>query len=483
MRYKERVYAKCGLCAERNSTVRSVSMSSDLHIFNRPFYDVVGASKIDCTTPSNSGDTEVYIISNQTGLTFDIVFTANTESFTDINASQFNYTIHKYNNNLGLFNDQPIYKSDIIDWSTFSATSATIQTVVINNLELDGDYILKGNFKNNFATEFANILRDTYDTNSNVIGDNYGLYESDRDFYFVAIKEADTPILTIGSQTVLPVGTFTVTSIDLLNTQTDIPISDEFPTYLVALNGLTLVENDDYIITAITNTTTIKLLNPAMSGDVLTMLFVNISGNNDIINKIIDTPLTIISGTTGNQGSNDVFYNTSTGKYEIYLDTTPINSNDILITLNGAILANNIDYYQSISNPKRIILEGFIISGDIINVYYNGFTNIVGRLETPKPNISWSINTPPVNDSGVFTIEVSSASTFNNLVTSGSVGYISGEINYNYTLGIPGRYGDTFYYRVKNEKRYETLCGDIISSVKYSEVVPIKLETNVNDSY
>jgi hypothetical protein len=483
MRYKERVYAKCGLCSERNSAVRSVTMSSDLHIFNRPFYDVVGASKIDCTTPSNSGDTEVYIISNQTGLTFDIVFTANTESFTDINSSKFNYSIHKYDNNSGAFNQQPIYKSEVIDWTTFSTTSATTQTVSISNLELDGEYILKGNFKNNFATEFANVLRDTYDTNANVIGDNYGLYESDRDFYFVALKEADTPIIGTGSQTATPVGTFTVTSIDLLDTQTDIPISDEFPTYLVALNGLTLVENDDYIITAITSTTTIKLLNPAVSGDVLTMLFVNINGNNDIINKIIDVPLTIISGTTDNQGSNDVFYNTSTGKYEIYLDTIPINSDDILITLNGAILANNVDYYQSISNPKRIILEGVIMPSDIINVYYNGFTNIVGRLETPTPNISWSINTPPINDSGIFTIEVSSASTFNTLVTSGSVGYISGEINYNYTLGIPGRYGDTFYYRVKNEKRYQTLCNSIINSVTYSEVVPIKLETNVNDSY
>jgi hypothetical protein len=277
-------------------------MSSDIHIFNRPFYHVVGAAKIDCATPPNSGDTEVYIISNQTGLTFDIVFTANTESFTDVNASQFNYTIHKYNNNLGGFNQQPIYESDVIDWSTFNTTSATTQTVPINNLELDGDYILKGNFKNNFATEFANISRDTYNTNANIIGDNYRIYESDRDFYFVALKEVDTPIIGTGSQTAVPVGTFTVTSIDLLDTQTDIPISDEFETYLVALNGLTLVENDDYIITAITKTSTIKLLTPAVSGDVLTMLFVNISGNNDIINKIIDVPLTIISVTNENQG-------------------------------------------------------------------------------------------------------------------------------------------------------------------------------------
>jgi hypothetical protein len=483
MRYKERIYGKCGHCVERNSTVRSVTMSSDLHIFNRPFYDVVGATKINCISPPVSGDTGVYIVSNQTGVTFNMVFTANTESFTDVNASQFNYSIHKYNNNLGVFNNQPIYNSDIIEWLSFSATSATTQTIPINSLELDGDYILKGNFRNNFATEFANILGDEYNTNTDIIGGNYGIYESDRDFYFVALKEADTPIIGVGSQTAVPVGTFTVTTIDLFDTQTDILISEEFPTYLVALNGLTLVEDYDYIISAMTNTSIIKLLNPAISGDVLTMLFVNIGSNNNIINKVIDVSKAIVSGTTDNQGTEEIYYNTTTGKYEIYLDTIPINGNDILITLNGAILANNIDYYQSISNPKRIILEGVIIIGDIINIYYNGFTNLVGGLETPTPSISWSINTPPINSEGQFTIEVSSASTFNTLVTSGSVGYISGEINYNYTLGIPGRYGDTFYYRVKNEKRYETLCNSIISSVKYSEIIPIKLETNVNDSY
>jgi hypothetical protein len=213
------------------------------------------------------------------------------------------------------------------------------------------------------------------------------------------------------------------------------------------------------------------------------MLLVGIGANSKIVNKVIDVSYIITSGTTGGQGINDIYYNTTTGKYELYVDTTPINGNDILITLNGAILANNIDYYQSITNPKRLILEGVIVTNDIINIYYNGFTNLVGELYSPTPNISWSINNPPINDSGVFTVEVSSASTFNTLVTSGNVNYVAGEINYNYTLGIPGNYGDNYYYRVKNEKKYRTLCNSIVSSIKYSEVVPIKLITNSGNSY
>jgi hypothetical protein len=42
--------------------------------------------------------------------------------------------------------------------------------------------------------------------------------------------------------------------------------------------------------------------------------------------------------------------------------------------LNGVTLANGGDYYQSISNPKRI-LEGDLLIEDIITIllsYYNG---------------------------------------------------------------------------------------------------------------
>ena len=491
MSYQERIYAKCGFCAERNSTTRSVNMSSDLYIFNRPFYDISGATKIDCTTPPNSGltsgDTGVYIISNQTGITLNMVFTANTESFTDLNQSKFSYSVYKYNTNLGLFNNQPIYTSNVIEWSSFSATSATTQTIPISSLPIDGDYILKGNFTNNSATEFSNLLGETYNTNSTIVGEDYGIYQPDRDFYFVALKEAEIPTLGAGTQTATPVGSFTVYTIELVDKQTDIAISEEFPTYLVALNGLALAENYDYIITGITSgsvsTTVIRLLSPAVTGDILTTLFVGLGGNNEIINKIIDISSVITSGVTGGEGSNSVYYNTTSGKYEIFVDTTPISANDILITLNGAILANNVDYYQSRTNPKRIILEGLLLVGDIINVYYNGFTNLTGGLDTPTPNISWSLATPPISNNGVFTVEVSSASTFTSLVTSGSVNYVAGELNYNYTLSVPGNYGDEFYYRIKNEKRHQTLCNSIVSSIKYSEVIPIKLLTNYGNSY
>jgi hypothetical protein len=491
MSYQERIYGQCGLCPERNRTTVSVNMSSDIYVFNRPFYDLSDVTKIDCTSPPNSGltsgDTGVYIISSQTGITIDFTFTANTESFTDLNNSKFNYGVHKYNSNIGAFNKQPVYKSDVIEWSSFSGTSATTQTIPISGISLDGDYIIKGNFINNVATEFGILLNESYNTELYITGDEYGAYQPDRDFYFVALKEAATPQINKGVNKVAAINSFIVASFELQKGQTVVTIQDTFKSYLVALNGVVLANGYDYSTTVITGsnvtTTVLTLVSPAVVGDMITITYISTGNDNDIVNKIIDIASPIVSGITNGEGSNSVYFNTTTNKYEVYIDTTPISKNDILVTVNGAVLANNIDYYQSISNLKRIILEGNLIIGDIINVYYNGMTNLVGNIMTPVPSISWVINEAPINTNGIFVVEVSSASTFTTLSTSGSVKYIAGEFTYNLIIPISGNYGDEFYYRIKNEKQYRTLCNSIIKSIKYSEVIPIKLGISSTNNY
>ena len=491
MSYQERIYGQCGFCPERNQTVRSVNMSSDFYIFNRPHYNLTGATKIDCTLPPNSGltsgDTGVYIIGIQTGITVDFIFTGNTESFTDLNQSKFKYTVHKYNTNLSGFSINAIYTSDNIEWPSFSATSATTQTIPVASINLDGDYIVKGHFVNNVSTEFGTLLGETYDTQRYITSDEYAIYQSDRDFYFVSINEAEKPQLGQGVDTVSPVGTFVVSSIELQENQTRVVISETFNSYIVALNGMTLAENYDYTITTIisgsVSTVLIELVSPAVLGDILTVTYISIGGSNEIINKIIDISSPVISGATNGQGSNDAYYNTTTGKFEIFIDTDPISQNDIMVTINGAILANKIDYYQSTSDLRRIILEGDLVIGDIINVYYNGITNLAENITTTTPSISWTITTPPTTNDGIFVVEVSSASTFNTIISSAETSYSIGEIAYFSIIPLAGNYGDTFYYRIRNEKRYYTLCNSIVKSIKYSEVIPIILGINSTNSY
>jgi len=491
MSYQERIYGQCGLCPERNQTTRSINTSSDFYVFNRPSYTVTGATKIDCTTPPNSGltsgDTGVYLISTQTGITVDFIFTGNTQSFTDLNQSKFTYSVYKYNTSLSGFNRNAIYTSPTIEWSSFSATSATTQTIPISSLDIDGDYLIKGNYINNIATEFATLLGEKYDTSKFITADQYSIYQPDRDFYFVSVKESDVPTIAQGTNQVLPVGTFIVTSIELVANQTTVLVSDTFQSYIIALNGITLAENYDYTISGITSgsvsTTLITLNSPAIYGDILTATYISIGSNNEIIDKIIDISGPIVSGVTDGQGTNSVYYNTTTNKYEVFIDSDPVTSNDIMVTVNGAILANNIDYYQSTSNTKRIILNGDLYVDDIVIIYYNSLNNVVGNILTTTPTISWFITNPPINTNGKFVVEISTATTFNVITSSASTNYIVGEVNYNSPLPVTGSYGDVFYYRIKNEKNYYTLCNSIVKSIKYSEVVPITIGINSTNSY
>ena len=489
-KYQTRIYDQCGICSNKNSVKNTYNTSSDMYVFNTPFFDVSGATKIDCTSPPNSGltsgDTGVYIIGTETGITFTFTFTANTESFTDENQSKFRYDIHRYNGNIGSFNTTPIYSSDDIEWSSFSATSATTQTLKISDITLDGDYIIKGQYKNKYATEFGSALGIEYDTSLYNQSDEYGIYRADRDFYFVAMREADTPQPSLGTNLITAPDSFVVSSVSLVDGQTDIIVNATFNSYIVALNGLVLAETLDYIISGLTGnvvSTLIQLVSPAKTGDILTVTYINAGASNVIYGEVYDIINPIPSGPLNGQGSNDVYYNTTTNKYELYLTYDPISQNDILITLNGAVLANNIDYYQSTSNPKRIIFEGSILVGDIINAYYNTITNLVGQIVNPEPSFGWVITNAPINTDGTFTVEVSTTDTFTGVTTSGTVEYIAGETVYNLPLQLSGNYGDELYYRIKNEKRYYTLCDSIVNSIKYSEVIPIVLGINSTNNY
>ena len=215
----------------------------------------------------------------------------------------------------------------------------------------------------------------------------------------------------------------------------------------------------------------------------LTTAYISVGSTNKIVDKVIDIDEPIISGVTNGQGSNNVYYNTTTNRYEVFVDSDPISSDDIMLTLNGAILANNIDYYQSTSNIRRIILNGDLFVGDILVVYYNSLTSVVGEILTPTPTVSWFINTPPINTNGKFIIEVSTTTTFNTITSSASTNYIIGEVNYNSPLPVTGNYGDVYYYRIKNEKEYYTLCNSIVKSIKYSEIIPITIGINSTNAY
>jgi len=477
MRYQERIYIQNENGAVRNKDILNVNMSSDICVFDSPLFYLSGASKLDCTG-STSGTS--YIITGDTEtIPLGFNFTANTNSFVNTNA-KFKFGIYKYTPIFSGFSTTPVYMSPLIDYSAFSATNITTQNVVGNNLSLDGEYLVKAFYQFGSCTDFLNRIGKTFDTSNNIGGTEYGIYNNDLDYYFIALKQAETPIFITSSSNATPFNQLTQRVLPVVDKQTVVPVpSNIVGDFVLTLNGLVLAKDLDYI----TSGSVVTLSGETFSDDILTVIYTSGGGNN-LVSDVIDVNISITSGATDGEGANLIYYNTTTSKYEIYTSVTPLGTNgNILVMVNGASLASGIDYYQSTTKPKRIILEGDILIGDIITIIYFPVINVVNALDTNTPIITWSIPTAPELINGYFSLEVSSANTFSSFYYSAATDYVIG--NTYYTLGFTasGTVGTQFYYRVKNEKNYTTICGDNVNTTAYSEIIPVVIQSNSINSY
>jgi hypothetical protein len=476
MRYQERIYIQNQNSAVRNRNFNNFNMSSDMCVFNNPLYNISGATKIDCTGSTVTGATYIISANTQTiPLTFD--FTANTQTFIDTNAN-FRYQIYKYENILDIFNGIPVYKSETLQYSAFSATNTTTQYIPSSGVTIDGDYMIKGFYQFSACTDFLKRLGKGVDTINYIYGDQYGIYDKNLDYYFVAIKQAEIPNFVNNGTNDSASNTLTQSVILPASGIQYIPKPPNIGNFILTLNGLVLANDLDYSYSG----DVVTLNGLTADDDIITFIYTSAGGPN-LISDNIDIATSIVSGSSNNQGSNLAYFNTTSGKYEIYTSVTPSQLNDIIVMLNGVTLANNIDFYQSTTNTKRIILEGDIFVGDIITIVYFPANSTVNGLNTNTPIVSWSITELPQKDNGYFSLEVSTANTFTNFYYSGNSIYNTSSVFYSDSFIATGTVGTTLYYRVKNQKNYETLCGDIVTTIAYSDIIPVVIQSNAINSY
>lgn len=473
MRYQEPIYIQNNNSAVRNKDILNVNMSSDICIFGAPLFTMSGASKIDCT--GSTGTT--YVVSTATTIDLSFHFTGNTDSFT-ANSATFKYEIYKYNSNASSFVLPPIYQSNIFNYSGFSGTSILTESIPVNKLVLDGEYLIKGYYQFSACTNFLGLLGKTVDTITYRSGKQYGLYDNELDFYFIAMTEADAPkLLNSGSNTPLASKLFQQVILPIegqKNFTIDFGIVGDF---VLTLNGLVLALNYDYTISG----SVITLVDSSVKGDIVTIIYTT-SGGNTLNSDNINITSAIPSGSTDNQGTNQAYYNTTQGKYEIYASVAPETGGSILVMINGVTLANGVDYYQSISNAKRIILQGNLMVGDMITLVYFPSVSVINGLLTNNPVVSWLVKAPQLIN-GTYTLQVSTGSSFSTIYSSSSQDYVVGKTVYYDTFVASGQIGTYLYYRIKNEKNYVTLCGDVITSTAYSDIIPIIIQTNAINSY
>ena len=474
MRYQQLIYIQNENSAVRNSDILNVNMSSDICIFENPLFSVSGATKIDCT--GSTGTT--YVVTTATTIPLTFNFTGNVDTFTATSAT-FKYQIYKYNTIANIFSQPALYRSDTFVYSAFSGTNTITESVPISSLNLDGDYLIKGYYQFSACTDFLGRLGKTIDTLSFISGSEYGLYDSYLDYYFIAFKGAEKPKLLINASTSIPSGALFQQVIFPNKGDTVITVNGAYTgQYLVTLNGLTLARLYDYTYTG----NVITLISPASEGDVITVIYTTITGV-DLTSdtNYINSP--IVSGVTDGQGSNKVYFNTTTQRYETYTTVVPSSPQSTIVMLNGATLARDIDYYQSISNNKRIIFEGSLMVGDIITIVYFPEVSTVNGIFVTDPAVTWSINNSPQSVNGTFSLEISTGDSFTTLYSNTSQPYVVGQTVYTDTFVASGTVGTKLYYRVKNEKNYQTLCGQIITDVVYSDIIPVVIQTNAINSY
>jgi hypothetical protein len=507
MRYQERIYLQTNVSALRNKDIDIFNTSSDICIFNAPSYYVSGATTLDCTVlsaTSISGYSHIITGNSQT-IPLNFVFTSNTTTFVN-NSAIFNYKLYQYQDITNTFTAIPSYVSEDITYTSLT-NSATTQLIPSSGLTLDNEYMLKGFFKFPACTEYMNKLGLFIDTSRYVGGSEYGIYNKNFDFYLSVVRRAATPefnynasnSISNGSlqQSYLPINYYTIypdidqfnfnfdddNDFDEISSQQDntiigIPSLIDTP-FILTLNGLVLANDVDYTYSG----NSIVYLNaPLVPEDIVTIIYTS-SSPNTLQNDIFDVMSVIPSGATDGQGGYSVYYNTTTSRYELFTSAKPIEFSKVLVMINGVVLANGIDFYQSTSNPRRIILNGDLVLNDIITISYFP-DGVVGDIITQNPSASWVITPPPTKTNGYFTFQLATDINFNNIVYSSTTDYFVGAQFYTIDYPVSGyTYGDRLFYRVKNDKNYETICGNIINSYAYSEIIPITIATNTINSY
>lgn len=495
----------------------TVSLCVDLYFLTDGAFCTGGTCSNVCTEIGSttypvltSGSTGVYVLdrdSDDTDFDFEFNFTdAQFSAFTGDRKLKFRYEVFKFSTASGSFRKPILFNAGYFDSTEIKYDKhggySLSQKIPHSSLSLDGDYLIKGYFQGDTLTDYGKRLGQKVDTSKNKSGTDNKYYNpaSYRDWYFSANYKAETPNISLSAPSQSQLGELTVgtiyiscqsatTATTICNTGTTYVLGTDISgDVLVSLNGEVLSVGVDYSLSASTSITgkrvkVVELFTGTTTGDVITYAFVSGGDSGNFKYETIDIDYAIVSGATGGQGDNNVYYNTTTSKYELYTEITPASGNDIYVTVNGATLANNIDYYQSTSVAKRIILEGTVLSGDVINMYYNSLANVSDDIFNASHIINWSIDNAPEESNGFFTLEVDDFKSFTAITQSATTNYVTRQHDYTSEITFSGDVNTVKYYRVKNTKEYRTMCGDKIISEAYSEIVPITIRYNSINSY
>jgi len=458
----------------RNIANKNVNTSSDLIVFTNPSFTVTGAIKIATgLTETSSG---VTVVTTATTLTVKGSL-GEIDSLLEHDAG-FKYSIHKYNPEILEFESTAIYTSGLqpllLEGRELSGLSYS-STVDLSEISLDAEYIIKGHFEYTKPTFYSKRLELIHDTSLNSYVGRYGIYEEEYDWYVVLVANAEKPTLIRNYKPTGGTVLITETFFTPLNETEFFLANDAEGDIIVSVNGVTLQKNTEFRVVG----NKLTLFVNTVSTDVISVAYMG----SDATNKFYNENISVTGITSGTSETVKVQYNTEHEKYEIFLDSEV--TGEAIVSINGVKLASNLDYYVSTSNKKRIIFEGILYVGDVIQVYYLNSITSSGKITTNTPLIAWAIETAPKTNGGSFEIQLADYDdpSFSSILGTSTVEYVAGQTEYVGSIAVSGRIGDKFWYRIKNTKTYTTLLGDVITTIEYSDAIAVEIMTNSINSY
>ena len=436
------------------------------------------------TTNDLSCDRFVYITeTSRSNFNFDLVVN-NLNDVVENKNLNFTGEIYKYSEEISGFTNNSLYTFNISNEDLMSSNINPI-TIPLSNIG-EGEFILKGYYGYDINTLIAKqlgLVRNTINTYKR--GVEYSLYDPSTDWYFLNIFEADTPIFN-NDTPIVPqsIGNLVVESVFTQSGNTIYEYTG-LGDPIVSFNGLVLFKDVEYSAITTGVTPVIELSFEPEDNQILTYAYVSNSQPNALFGDTFRITDTIKSGDTESYVESDrVYYNTDHNRYEYYLISPPFG--DVVVTINGAVLSNNIEYFLSSSNKKRIIFTKELKVGDLIEAFYTPQASVIGTIPNNKPTISWSVINFPLNTNGKFIIQFADVEdeNFENVLFSFETDYVLNQRSYSVETFLEGAVaGDKFLYRIKNEKFYQPIKGETIYSFSFSDTIKIEIGTNIGENY
>lgn len=449
------------------------------------------------TTYSISGCSAVYNLSeiDDFDLTFNI--TGNTE-YTGYTG---NFCYHTFP--LLTRDKDYVTKSDSVltnCFNYFTITSSTVTTNIgVNDLPReDKQYFIKD--FNKFRTKNCptKLLINTFDLTTQPLTD---LYEDG--WYFVTVTNPEAPLLLSSNNSNLVNDSVIRTEVaQLIAGQTTIftikgvPLNNKMVVYV---NGIQLTEGFDWI--PVTNSVgMIELLTGEIepTKDVVMIMYLDLQRsredifnlNEEFLNNDAFVVSSILTGVTSATTTALVNYNSTKNRQEVLLTKEFKFNSDIIFVINGVTLVENVDYYKSNSDNKKLIMDPntVIKMGDSISAFYYTDDSFdlfdLGFFRTLKPTINWYAPDTYQNylsKNGKFLLQVTKASDtgFNNPIQQKFVSFERNQINYEQELDeLPTNVGEKFLYRVYFFKDYPILFGNVITTRSVSQTGTFKVNIN-----